>query len=77
MRSPFKKDSENKTSETKESNKTNSSKYKQGELKKGWNEGIKSRVDITMDQAVKEAEEKNRLAEIKREQEYGIEGVDY
>ena len=47
-------------------------RYKQGELKKGWNEGVKSRTDITMEQAVEQAKEQNRLAEIKRMKEDGF-----
>jgi len=46
--------------------------YKQGELKKGFGEGIKTHTNITMEQAVKEAEEKNRLAKIKRMKEDGF-----
>ena len=67
-RSPFKKDDE---SEKK-------SRYKQGELKKGFGEGIRQSADPnSVDKAIKEALEKNRLAEIEREKKYGIKGVDY
>ena len=36
-----------------------------------------TRINISMDQAIKQALEKNRLAEIKRKKQYGIKGVDY
>tara|TARA_R100000655_G_scaffold48566_1_gene85994 strand:+ start:2119 stop:2424 length:306 start_codon:yes stop_codon:yes gene_type:complete len=47
-------------------------RYKQGELKKGYGEGIKTHTNITMDQAVTQAKEQNRLAEIKRMKEDGF-----
>ena len=36
-----------------------------------------TRIDISMSDAIKQALEKNRLAEIKRRKQYGIKGVDY
>ena len=52
-------------------------KYKQGELKKGFGEGKRTNIAMTMEQAVKQAKEQNRLAKIQQEKEYGIEGVDW
>ena len=46
--------------------------YKQGELKKGFGEGKRTHTNITMDQAVAQAKEQNRLAEIKRMKEDGF-----
>ena len=49
------------------------------ELKNTRQQGRKreTRINISMDQAIKQALEKNRLAEIKRKKQYGIKGVDY
>ncbi len=53
-------------------------RYKQGELKKGFGQGItQSDNPYSSKTAVKEALEKNRLAKIEREKKYGIKGVDY
>tara|TARA_Y100000401_G_C8312305_1_gene220470 strand:- start:463 stop:1548 length:1086 start_codon:yes stop_codon:yes gene_type:complete len=49
------------------------------ELKNTRQQGRKreTRIDISMSGAIKQALEKNRLAEIKRRKQYGVKGIDY
>ena len=75
--SAYKRDSSPFSKEKKPDDKKKKRKYKQGELKKGFGEGLKMRIDMTMEQAVKEAKEKNRLAKIERRKLYGKAGIDY
>lgn len=56
----------------KTNDKNKNPRYKQGELKKGFGEGKRTNIAMTMEQAVEQAKEQNRLAEIKRMKEDGF-----